>query len=249
MSSRSNKIIAASLLAISPTLKAAGDSSGSKTQIGRNMLILDEVPIEGVKFCVPASKSSERFTISPNTMAVAVPTFQSGNIEMSFVVSDIVHDDRERVLVLLYSTTLSPSPQILTPISKKKFELNLTGAEVLGIYHIPAQVMQSQPDTRIGLGNPASRSKFGFNINLDSRKIPVLISNGQNTIYVQAGLLYKNDFDSGSYSNSLILSEVDTIKFIDNQCPEQGKDECGNSVNYTTYDPSGHDFAAAPKCN
>lgn len=245
----SKKVVAASLLAISPSLKAAGDSSGSKTQIGRNLLILDEVPVEGVKFCIPAgSKSSENYTVSPNVMSIAVPAFETTNIRMNFVVSDVLHDDRDRVLVLLYSTTLSPSPQIPTPQSKRKFELNLTGAEVLGVHHIPAQAMLPQMDTRIGLGITGSSTKFGFGVNLNAQKISVLIGNGQNTIYVQAGLLYKNDFDSGNYSSSLILSEVDTIKFVANQCPQRGRDECGNLVDYTTYDPSGHDFAAAPKC-
>jgi len=243
------KLVAASLLAISPSLKAAGDSSGGKTQIGRNLLILDEIPVEGVHFCIPANRPTETYTFSPNVMSVAVPVFETTNIKMNFVVSDVLHDDRDRVLVLLYSTSLSPSPQILTPISKKKFEINLTGAEILGIHHIPAQTMLPQLDTRIGLGITGSSTKFGFGVNLNAQKISVLIGNGQNTIYVQAGLLNKADFDSGNYSNSLILSEVDTIKFVANQCPQQGLNECGRLENYTSYNPTQHDFAAAPKCN
>ncbi|MCP4701891.1 MAG: hypothetical protein GY862_34285 [Gammaproteobacteria bacterium] len=247
-------LMSAALLAgVQTTAKAAGGgvSEGGKEQLGVNMLTLEEVPLDNVKFCVPAdSAKTGDFHVMPDGVSVVIAPFESSSLKMSFIVSDIVPSDQDKALILIYSQRLSPSPPILTPLSKIKLGLDLSTLEVAGIYNIPAQTMEAQPETRIGQANPSPRSKLGFDINLDMLKIPALMNNGQETIYAQAALLPRADFDIGSFGN-MILSEVDTIRFVQNECPELGPDECGVDTRYMTYAPtaSGSDSKSSSECS
>jgi hypothetical protein len=128
--------------------------------------------------------------------------------------------NQKRTLILAYSPQLSPSPQIPTPKSINKLELDLSSAEIVGIYNVSDFGMEVQPETRIGAGNPAPRVKWEFDINLDTSTVPTMIRSGEDTIYVQAALLPSDEFESGKFDN-MILSEVDTIQFVPNECPEK----------------------------
>lgn len=200
---------AAALFALSTSVKSADSGKGS---LGVNYLILDEDVVEKKVLCSSSIDSENRGDIT-----IAVDPLSTRWIESVFTVSDIHPSNQDHILFLAYSTGLFSPPQLLTPISKKKLELDLTHAEIAAIYNIPKQLMIAQPDTRIGLAVPALTSKVSFKVNLDTRKIPDLIRNGQPTIYLQAALIRKTDFDSGVFAN-MILSETDKITFKANDC-------------------------------
>ncbi|HAI67937.1 MAG TPA: hypothetical protein DCM38_00700, partial [Gammaproteobacteria bacterium] len=56
-------------------------------------------------------------------------------------------------------------------------------------------------------------------INLTTSEVPTMMISGDDTIYVQAALLPNDDWESGRFDN-MILSEVDTIQFLENECPD-----------------------------
>lgn len=205
-------------------LKGSGDSSGSKLQLGVNYLKLQEEPVQNTSFCAPptlyavsTSCMTEKFP--ENERWITIKPFQSAATSILFSVMDIQHDDTDRIVILVYSTQKTPSPAILTPLSKIKLELDLNFIEIIGIYNAPAQAMTAQPQTRIGVANPAPKNRFGFIVNLSNQTVPNLMRNGNTTIYVQAALLRKSDFLAGSF-DGMILSEVDTLHFVEGDCPK-----------------------------
>jgi hypothetical protein len=62
-----------------------------------------------------------------------------------------------------------------------------------------------------------------FKVNLDTAKIPELMRTGKPTIYAQAALIRKVDFDNGKFEN-MILSEADKITFATTMTACDGKD-------------------------
>ena len=233
-----NKLLTAALLATTSTVKAAdnisktpsndgqGVTEGGKSQRGVNHLTLEEAPLDNITMCVGKDGLFGGFTLDKNfryfptdKVAVVINPFEDNFVKMTFVVSHASASDNERVLFLAYSTKISPSPQIPTPISLNKLVLDLADIEIVGIYNVPAFGMEKQPSTRIGAGNPAARVKWEFDINLDTAVIPSMMNNVQDTIYVQAVLLKRSDYDEGNFSG-MILSEVDTIQFVANECPK-----------------------------
>ncbi len=221
------KFLGAALLATTSTVKAAGTgqgvSEGGKSQLGVNHLTLEELPSENIKICLPEgmSKTAENgnFHFMPNSISVVIPPFESNTVKLGFVVSHMISHQDDHVLILIYSQKKTLEPQILTPKSLNKLGLDLDSMKIVGLYNIPALNMEPQAKTPIGLANPAPRSKIEFDVNLDTASIPNIMSDGVNEIYLQAALLKKSDFTSGTF-DMMILSEVDTIRFEQNECPE-----------------------------
>jgi hypothetical protein len=216
-------LVGAALLATAPTVKAAGGGSteGSKSQRGINHLTLEEAPLENITLCVPGKSMTGltgNFKYLPNKVAVVINNWETNHVKMTFVVSHMTAMDHDRLLFLVYSQKLSPSPQIPTPKSINKLKLDINSLEILGIYNVSAFGMKAQPQTRIGQGNPAARVKWEFDINLDTGTIPKMGNSSDNIIYVQAGLIKKEDYEKNKL-DGMILSELDTIQFVE-KCPE-----------------------------
>jgi len=228
------KLAGAALLAASPLVKAAdgqGAATGSKLQLGVNYLTLDEVPAQNIKLCLPPQTKVDmverRTTLIPNEISIAINPFDSNITTLIFTVGDMKATDEDHVLFLVYSTGLTPqdaegnftSPEIPTPRSINKLGLRMADIEIIGMYNIPALKMEPQSSTRIGTASPASARRLIFNVNLDNATIPQVMNNtGDKEIYVQAALMKKSDFESARYSE-MILSEVDTIRFVEMDCP------------------------------
>ncbi len=217
-------LMGAALLATAPAVKASGGGSteGSKSQRGINHLTLEEAPLENITICVPGKSATGMtgdFRFLPNKVAVVIAPFKTGHVKMTFVVSHMTASDIKRKLVLAYSTQLLPSPAIPTPKSINKLELDLDHLEIVGIYNVSDFGMEIQEPTRIGAANPAPRVKWEFDINLTTSEVPTMMISGDDTIYVQAALLPNDDWESGRFDN-MILSEVDTIQFLENECPD-----------------------------
>ncbi|HDN25697.1 MAG TPA: hypothetical protein ENG03_01105 [Thioploca sp.] len=222
-------IMGAALLATAPTVKAAdpclsgqGVATGCKSQRGINHLTLEEAPLENIILCVPGKSTAGLtgdFRFLPDKLAVVIPPFEKNFVKMTFIVSHMTSSDDKRILFLLYSPKTSPSPQINTPRSLEKLGLDLSAAEIVGVYDVPPFGMEKQTSTRIGVGNPAARVKWEFDINLDTSEIPTMMNSGKDTIYVQAGLIKRSDFEKQNF-DGMILSEMDTIQFVPNKCPD-----------------------------
>jgi hypothetical protein len=222
MSKQKKALMGAALLASAPAVKASGSTEGSKSQRGVNHLTLEEAPLENITLCVPGKSSTGitgDFRFLPNKVAVVIDPFNKNFVKMTFVVSHITASNIKKKLILAYSPQLSPSPQIPTPKSINKLELDLSAAEIVGVYNVSDFGMEEQKPTRIGSGNPAPRVKWEFDINLNNLTVPAMMNSGEDTIYVQAALLPSDELDSGKFDN-MILSEVDTIQFVANECPE-----------------------------
>jgi hypothetical protein len=218
---RKKILVGAALLAAAPTVKGQGSTEGSKSQRGINHLTLDEMPLENVTLCVGknAAGISGDFRLLPDEVAVVINPFETNFVKMTFIVSHMTAMSKDRTLILAYSPKLSPSPQIPTPLSINKLQLDIPAAEIVGIYNVSGFGMEPQNSTRIGSGNPAPRLKWEFDINLDNAAVPVMMNNDQGTIYMQAALLPKTDWEEGNFDN-MILSETDTIQFVANECPD-----------------------------
>lgn len=222
ISTTQKAITGAAFLALSSAAKSAsipvtGSTIGSGGQLGVDHLSLDEMPGHALTICTNNSSTQMGTNITANDLTVAVDPFTTGYMELVFAVSDVPASTQDHILFLVYSTGLSPSPQILTPRSIRKLELDMTYNEIAAMYNVPKQIMMAQDPTRIGAANPAPMSKVLFKVNLDTAKIPALVRNGQPTIYAQAALIRKVDFDNGKFDN-MILSEVDKITFAANTC-------------------------------
>jgi len=226
ISTTQKALTGAALLALSSAAKSAsipttGTTVGGAGQLGVDHLSLDEMPGRALTICSNGKSSQMGTNITANDLAVAVDPFASRSMELVFIVSDVPASTQDHILFLVYSTGLSPSPQIITPRSIRKLELDMTYNEIAAMYNVPKQLMIAQDPTRIGEANPAPMSKVVFRVNLDTSKLPVLMMDGSPTpIYAQAALIRKVDFDSGKFDN-MILSEVDKVTFVKNTCTSQ----------------------------
>lgn len=206
-------LVGAALFAVSTNVKSA-DAGAGKSQRGINHLELNEVPGKQLAVCTNGLDKFFGSSVATNDLTVIVEPLSTTSMELVFTVSDIPSADQDHILFLVYSTALSPSPQMNTPRSIKKLELDMNYNEIAAVYHIPKQNMMAQDGTRIGQANPSANSKVSFKINLETNKILNLIRNGQPTIYVQTALIRKSDFDASNF-DSMILSEADKITFVD----------------------------------
>ncbi|HAI68562.1 MAG TPA: hypothetical protein DCM38_03890 [Gammaproteobacteria bacterium] len=218
-------LIGATVLASAPAFaKTGGGSTEGKSQLGVNHLSLDLTPGRGVTACASdaqvATKTGSNLT--PNDLILAVDPFASTYIEVGFHVRDIIASKDDHVLLLVYSPTTSPSPQIPTPKSENKLQLDVSALEILAIYNLPKQAMLSQPSTRLGAANPAPHSEVSFSVNLDTSTLPVFMQDNEKA-HLQAALLTKSAFEAGQYDR-MILSELDTIAFVKMTCPTANPD-------------------------
>jgi hypothetical protein len=217
--------------------KGGSGEEGGKSQLGVNHLILEETPGHGAIICTPKEAETTTKTgsqLMPSDLIVAVDPFETKYFEIVFNVREMLVNEKDRVLLLLYSQELTQSPQIPTPKSINKFQLDLARCEVLGLYDIPAQSMFATNATRIGQANPASRSIVSLSVNLDTNILPVYMKKSGKSIYLQAALLSRSDLDAGNFE-TMILSEVDVISFVEMECPEDrhGFAESANSATVT----------------
>jgi hypothetical protein len=139
---------------------------------------------------------------------------------MSFLVSDMTATDEDRFLFLVYSSRTTPSPQIITTDKGPSLGVEMSELEVLGTYHIPALSVEPQPETKVGQANPFPTSKMTVTVNFDQGKIDEMIRLGKETIYVQAALIRTSDLEKGLLEN-MILSEMDALTFVANECPAE----------------------------
>lgn len=215
-------IAGAGLLATTPVWAKSGQGvpEGGKSQSGINTLSLEESPGQNVILCASNDDISTKTgnNITPNDMTVAVNPFDYSYFEVVFTVRDILAKDQDHVLFLVYSPRTSPSPQIPTPTSLNKLELDMAALEILAIYNIPAQQMMLQGSTRMGAANPAPRSAVSFAVNFDTAVLPTFIRDNEQ-IHLQAAFMKKSDYDAGAFDR-LILSELDTIGFVEMSCPD-----------------------------
>jgi hypothetical protein len=216
-------LVGAALLAASSACWANGDAGdnhlGEENQLGIDHLSLETVPGAYCTLCADQSALDGKTgsNIMPNTMSVAIDPFEARYVELVFLVRDILVQDKDHILLLLYSPKNSPSPQIPTPISLHELALDVPTLNILATYNIPAHQIIAQPTTRSEHENPAPRSIVSFRINLDSNRLLTFMYNREK-IYLQAALLKKTDYNAGRYSSS-ILSELETLSFVEMTCP------------------------------
>ncbi|MFK5971320.1 MAG: hypothetical protein QM487_14545 [Candidatus Marithrix sp.] len=205
-----------------------GISTGCKDQPGVNYLVLDQMPGANTRICADNSDATTKSGASllPNRLTVAVDPFKDAYIELIFEVSEIIASDEAHVLFLVYSTQLSPSPQMPTPRSKHKLKLDLAALEILAIYNIPALPLMAQSQTRLGQANPAPTAKISFKVNLDTATLPTFMRNDSDIIFLQAALLKADQYANGDFSG-MIMSEVDRIQFVQ---------ECSSTASYIEMD-------------
>jgi hypothetical protein len=204
-------LVGAALLAASSACWANGGSPlGEENQLGIDHLSLETVPGAYCTLCADQSALDGRTGshIMPNTMSVAIDPFEARYVELVFIVRDILEQEQDHILLLLYGPKKSPSPQIPTPRSFYELALDVPTLNILATYHMPAHQIHD---------NPAPRSIVSFRINLDSNRLLTFMYNREK-IYLQAALLKKTDFDAGRYSES-ILSELETLSFVGMTCP------------------------------
>jgi hypothetical protein len=202
--------------------EGSGEESG-KSQLGVHKLILEETPGQNAIICtlpeasLLTGESASQGQWMSSDLIVAVDPFNHSFFEIIFSVREMLPHDEDHMLLLVYSQKLTPSPDIATPHSENKFQLDLNTLELLGLYNIPAQQLLVQPSTRIGVAKPRPRSIVSFGVNLDTLSLRYYMKN-KESIYLQAALLKRSDFDAGNFE-TMILSEVDVISFVEWECP------------------------------
>jgi hypothetical protein len=214
-------LVGATMLATSPAWakgSGAGTSEGGKSQLGVNHLTLEEFAGSNASVCAnPDANTTKGSTnVIPNDLTVAVDPFKDNFIAVEFLVRDVLAQSQDNMLILVYSPLLSPTPQIPTPKSTNKLGIDLSGLEIVAIMDIPAQKLLAQGSSRLGAADPRPHNAVSFNFNFDTSVLPGFIrDNGK--VYFQAALLSKSNFNAGRF-DEMILSEVDTIGFVANNC-------------------------------
>jgi hypothetical protein len=224
-------LMGAAILATTPVLaKGAGagqgDAAGGKSQLGVNHLSLDQEPGRNATICAsPESVSSKTGSnLTPNDLNIAVDPFENAYIDVIFHVRDLLAHGQDHLLFLAYSSQTTPegSPNIPTPKSKNELRLNMSQAEILAVFQVPAQTMLTQAPTRLGMANPAPHSTVTFKVNLDTSVLPRFMDNDEKA-YLQAGLIPAAEYDellNNNKADNMILSELDTIGFVKTKCPD-----------------------------
>lgn len=210
--------IGATLFILSSAAKSAGSvtktTTTGKSSLGIDHLSLDEVAGKNLTICSNDTGESSETGVLGNDLTIPInDAFAGRSLELIFSVSDLPMSDQDHVLLLVSSRGLASSPQLLTPRSLRKLELDLTYNEIIAIYNISQQVMLPQSVTQIGQANSAPISKINFRVNLETAQLAMLIKEGRPSIYVQAALMRKIDLDASEFKN-MILSEADKITFI-----------------------------------
>ncbi len=216
-----NAVASTLLIATSPAWAkggGAGTSEGGKSQLGVNQLSLEEFPGRNATVCADPNANAGKggSNAIPNDLDIAVDPFKDNYIGVEFVVRDIIAHNTDYILYLVYSPQLSPTPQIPTPKSTNKLGVDLTSLEIVAVMDIPAQKLLAQSSTRLGAADPRPHSAVSFSFNFDTSTLPGFVRDNAK-IYFQAALLSKSNFNAGRFSE-MILSEVDTVGFVPNNC-------------------------------
>jgi hypothetical protein len=225
-----NAVASTFLIATSPAWakgSGAGTSEGGKNQLGVNHLSLDQFPGRNATVCADEAANTGKggTNVTPNDLTIAVDPFKDNFISVEFVVRDVVAHNQDYILYLVYSPILSPTPQIPTPKSTNKLGLDRSALEIISVIDIPAQKLLPQGSTRLGAADPRPHSAVSFNFNFDTSTLPGFIRDNSK-VYFQAALISKRNFNAGNFSE-MILSEVDTIGFVQNNCTT-GQQTVGN---------------------
>lgn len=198
----------------------AGTTEGGKNQLGVNHLSLEQSPGRNAVVCADpnANVGKGGTNIMPNDLTIAINPFAKGQIALEFIVRDIINNSQNYILILAYSSQISPTPQIPTPTSTNKLQLDVNRTEIIAMMDIPAQKLLPQGATRLGAADPTPHSAVSFSINLSKQTLPTFINQNQKA-YFQAALVTKADFESRNFEY-MILSELDTVGFLENKCPD-----------------------------
>lgn len=171
---------------------------------------LDQASEKKVQVCeVPKKVKPKR------TLSVAFNPVKKQTVTVEFKMSKIPASKEKRVLALLYSRCLSNSPQLKTAQSKSNLRLDVRDIKPIGYYDVPA----IQP----AKGNRASdaSSEMTVKVNFDTKHLAKTVHKGNDTIYLQAALLNKSEFQKGNYSN-VVLSPLETIQLTASKsCPTE----------------------------
>ncbi|WP_069472697.1 hypothetical protein [Candidatus Marithrix sp. Canyon 246] len=229
-------LVGATMLATSPAwAKGGGDgtSEGGKSQLGVNHLTLEEFAGNNASVCAnPDANTTKGSTNTvPNDLTIAVDPFTHNFMAVEFLVRDVLAQGQDQMLFLVYSSQLSPTPQIPTPKSTNKLGIDLSGLEIVAIMDIPSQRLLTQGSSRLGAADPRPHSAVSFNFNFDTSVLPGFIRDNSK-VYFQAALLSKSNYNAGRF-DEMILSEVDTIGFVPNNCA------AGDNVNHGSTDGKG----------
>ncbi len=193
--------------------------------LGIDYLALDEMPKQNVTVCEPPKDEvarKETFTgLFSDKMWISYNGAERPTYRVSFIVSEMVATDEDRMLFLVYSTRTSPSPYYDTTEAGPPLELEMSEMEVLGMYNIPAvRRGDKAPDNKLGSAISTSASKMTVEFKFNANKLNTMLLKGKETIYVQAALIRMSDLESELFEN-MILSEMDTLTFIADDCPPE----------------------------
>jgi len=226
MSIKHQKTLKASALSITALAASSvwGKTPSGTTPgkgLGIDYLALDEVPTKHVTVCESSKNKDKEFTgLFSDQLWIAVDSSDRKTHRLSFVVSEMVATDEDRILFLVYSPRTSPSPYYPTTEYGPELGLEMTEYEVLGMYNIPALLRGQSPENKVGLAVSTPTSKMTVHFNFDASKIDNMIRNSKETIHVQAALIRVSDLEAEKFEN-MILSEVDTLTFVANECPSE----------------------------
>jgi hypothetical protein len=219
MALSNSKTLKTSVLSV--TALAASSAWGkSGNGLGVDFLTLDEQPTENATVCMPVDDPTKKFGgLGADNPSIVVNSSVKKSFKVRFIVSDMTAIDEDRVLFLVYSTKMSPSPQIITREEGPELGLELSEMEILGFYQIPALYARRQEPTKVGQAIAEPTSKITVEVNFNQSKLDDLIRRGKETIYVQAALLKLTEFQDGLYEE-MILSEMDSLTFVPDECPD-----------------------------
>jgi hypothetical protein len=192
--------------------------------LGIDYLSLDEMPKQNVTVCEPPRNEvarKETFTgLFSDNIWISYNGAERPTYRVSFIVSDMVATDEDRMLFLVYSTRTSSSPYYDTTEAGPQLKLEMTEMEIMGMYSIPAVRIGEAPDNKLGTAIPTPASKMTVEFKFNANKLNTMLLKDKETIYVQAALIRMSDLESELFEN-MILSEMDTLTFIADDCPSE----------------------------
>jgi len=193
-------------------------------RLGRDYLALDEVATQDVITCLPPKENAgEEFTgIGPDQMWIVVDAVQSAKAKISFVVSDMVATDEDQILFLAASSNFLSGPAIQTDRNfdgLPTLNLDMADLQILGTYQLrPLPIQASLQETDLGKADLKLASKVTISVNLDQDLLTAQLRQGRDTFYIQAAMISATDLAEDRL-NKMILSEMDTLVFVDRECP------------------------------
>lgn len=212
-------VLSVTALAASSAWGKSGGFGDTGPRLGVDFLTLEELPIQNATLCLPANDATKQFGgLSADNPSIVVDSSTGKTVKVSFIVSEMTATDEDRLLFLVYSPRTTPSPQMLTTEDGPELGVEMSELQILGFYHVPALGVAVQDPTKVGRADPFPTNKMTVNVNFDQGKIDEMIRLGKETIYIQAALIRTTDYQAGLLEN-MILSEMDSLTFVPNECP------------------------------